>query len=140
MTRGGAESLRQEVVASYTPSVDAAYFNLAPDNRRRGGRVSSEITPTLIVDFSPIKHRLLGVEVLGASEHLEGIVDLTTMRNYREGMMKGRVPLEQVLQVVQRIVAAEEQHPGVEAEFAITSMKEKIRIRDLRRTKAIYTD
>lgn len=100
------ERLEAGILTTHSPSVDVAYFEFAPNNRRQ--RDSLEVAPELIADISPVQRRLLGLEVLNASRHFEGIVDVTKFRKYRPDSMKGRVTPEQVLRVVDRMVRADE--------------------------------
>lgn len=101
--------LEAGILGTHTPSVDVAYFDFSPRNRRFGSVDSAELALSLIVDLSRKGKRLVGIEVLGATKHLEGIVDLSTFRNYRQDTRKGRVSPEQLAQVVNRMVATDEQ-------------------------------
>lgn len=104
--RLSSEILNRGVLVTYTPADNIAYFEFAP--RRRGRRANLKIAPGLVVDWSPVGKRLMGIEIDEVSGYWDGIVDPTKLRQYREER-KGRVSPGQVLEVVDRLVTSEPQ-------------------------------
>lgn len=132
MNRHALRRLETGPLVSYDTSTDVLYVDFSPNNQHPNRRISIEVAPSVIADVSPVRRNLLGLEVLGASSHFEGIADLSKLRRYKGGTLKGHISPEQVLESVERIAS---QNPN--ADFIKTAIQENIALRDrLRDVKA----
>lgn len=113
---------------------DVLYLNLSPRLNEEGLTESVDITPRLIIDLHRRKKVPVGIEVFRAAEPTKGIIDLSSFKPLRGRVGSfGSVSPEQVLQVVDRIVKADEQasqNPTVNS--VVENLQERIDLREAR--------